>query len=88
MARYVAGCIKYPMSKADGHTRQKKLVLMPTGERPFAQIAMHFVTELPESEVFNTILVVTDQFSTVQHYIVAKKTWTADDVADSCINDI
>ena len=49
---------------------------------------MNFVGELPESEAFNAILVVTDRFTKVQYYIPAKTTWTAEDVADSYINDI
>ena len=88
MARYVAGYMKCQKSKADRHSGQTKLVLMPTRERPFEEIEMDFVGELPESEGFNTILVVTDRFTKVQHYIPAKITWTAEDVADSYINDI
>ena len=61
---------------------------MPTGECPFKEIAIDFVGELRESEGFNAILVVTDQFTKVQHYIPAKTTWTAEDVSDSYINDI
>ena len=60
VARYVAGCVKCQNSKADRHSRQTKLVPMPTGERPFEEIAMDFVGELPESEGFNAILVVED----------------------------
>ena len=44
--------------------------------------------ELPESEGFNTILVVTDWFTQVQHYIPTITTWTAEDVANSYINNI
>ena len=61
---------------------------MPTGERPFEEIAMDFVGELPESEGFNAILVVTDRFTKVQYYIPAKTTWTAENVVDSYINDM
>ena len=74
VARYVAGCVKCQKSKADSHSRQTKLVPMPTGERPFEEIAVDFVGELPQSEVFNAILVVTDRFTKVQHYIAAKTT--------------
>ena len=49
---------------------------------------MDFVGELPESEDFNAILVVTDRFTKVQHYLPAKTTWTAANVADAYINDI
>ena len=88
VARYVAGCVKCPKSKADRHSRQTKLAPMPIGERPFEEIAKDFVGELPESEGFNTILVVTDRFTKVQLYIPAKTTGTAENVADSDINDI
>ena len=56
----MAGCVKCQKSKVDRHSRQTKLVLRPTGERPFEEMAMDFVRELPESEGFNAILVVTD----------------------------
>ena len=84
----MAGCVKCQKSKADRHSRKTKLVPIPTGERPFEEIAMDFGRELPESEGFNAILVVTDRFTKVQHYISAKTTWTAEDVANSYINDI
>ena len=65
-----------------------KLVRMPTGERPFVEIAIDFVGELPESEGFNAILVVTDRFTKVQYYLPAKTTCTAADVANVYIDEI
>ena len=50
------------------------MVPMPTEERTFEEIAMNFVGELLESEAFNAILGVTDQFTIVQHYVLAKTT--------------
>ena len=47
------------------------MVPMPTGERPFEEIAMDFVGEFPESEGFNTIVVDTARFTKVQHYLTA-----------------
>ena len=88
VANYVAGCIKCHQSKADRHSRQTKLIPMPTGERHFVEIAMDFVGELPESEGCDAILVVTDRLTKVQHYLPANPTWTAADVANSHINDI
>ena len=64
------------------------MVPIPPGECPFKEIAMDLVGELPESEGFNTILVVIEQFTIVKHYIVAKTTYIAGDVADSYINNI
>ena len=49
---------------------------------------MDFVGELPESEGFNAIVLVTDSFTEVQHYLAAKTTLTAADVANAYINKI
>ena len=49
---------------------------------------MDFLGELPKSDGFNAILVVTDRFTKVQHYVPAKTTWTAVDVANAYINEI
>ena len=70
----VAGSIKCQKSKADRQSGQRKLVPMPTGERPFEEIAMDFVGELSESKGFNAILVVRDRFTKVQHYLPARTT--------------
>ena len=64
------------------------MVPIPIGEHPFEEIGMDFVGELPESEVFNAILVVADWFIKVQYYILAKTSWTAEDIVDSNINYI
>ena len=58
---------------------------MPTALRPWEEIAMDFIGELPESEGFNAILVITDRFTKMQGYIPALTTWTASDVANAYI---
>ena len=59
---------------------------MPTEEGLFEKIAMNFVGELSESEGFNAIQVVTGLFTEVQHYIAAKTTCIAENIADAYIN--
>ena len=54
----------------------------------FEEIAIDFVGEFTEAEGFNAILVVTNQFTKVLEYILAETSWTAEDVADSYIDDI
>ena len=63
MADFVASCSKCQKSKADRHSQKTKLIPMPTGSKPWEEIAMDFVGELPESEGYNAILVITDRFS-------------------------
>ena len=79
----MAGCIKYQKSKADSHSSQTKLVQKRTGVCPVMQIPMNFVRELPKSEAFYTILVITNCFTKVHLYILAKTTGIAADVADT-----
>ena len=49
---------------------------------------MDFVGELPESDGWNAILVITDRFTKMQRYIPAKTTWTAEDIANVYITDV
>ena len=61
---------------------------MPTGGRAFEVIAMDFIGELPESEGFNALLIVTDRFTKAEHYLRATTTCTAADVAKAYIKEI
>ena len=61
---------------------------MPTGVRQWEQIAMDFVGELPESDGWNVILVITDRFTKMQRYIPAKTTCIAEDIANVYIMDV
>ena len=61
---------------------------MPRGESPFEEMVMEFVGELLASEGYKAILVVTDWFTKVQNYILAKITWTVAGVVDTNINKI
>ena len=63
------------------------LLPIPTEEHYFEEIVMDF-GELPESEGFNVILVITDRFTKVQYYILTETTWTVEHIAASHINNI
>ena len=53
---------------------------------------MDFITDLPPSRnnkaVYNAILVIVDRFSKMSLYIPAKKTWRAEDLADSFVKRV
>ena len=88
MAKYIAGYSQCQKAKADRHSKKTKLVPMPTGERPWEEIAMDFVGELPESDGYNAILVITDRFTKMQHYIPVKTSWTSKDVVNAYLCDV
>ena len=50
IAAYVASCQRCQLAKADRHSKAKKLLPIPTGVRPWEEITMDFVGELPESD--------------------------------------
>ena len=88
VTNFVAWCIKWQKSKADRHSRPTKLVPIRTGEWPCEEIAIDFVGALSESAGFTAILVITDRFNKILHFLPAKRTWTAADIANGYINEI
>ena len=50
------------------------MISRATGQQPFKEIGINFIRELLESKRFNPILVVTDQFTKVQYYLLAQTT--------------
>ena len=63
MAKYVIRYSRCQKTKADRYSKITKLVPIPTRERPWEEIAMDFMEELPDSNGYNTILVITDRFT-------------------------
>jgi len=49
---------------------------------------MDFIGELPDSDSHNAILVITEYFTKVQHYIPTKINWTSEDIANTYLYDI
>ena len=49
---------------------------------------MDFVGELPESEGYNAILVITDWLTKMQLYIPAKTMWNSKDVANAYLCEV
>jgi len=66
VAIYNAGCSCCQYGKADRHSKETKLVLMPTRGRPWKEIAIDFMGKLPISDSYNAILVMTDHFTKIQ----------------------
>ncbi len=60
---YIKGCAQCQANKVNTHTQKAPLYLVTSEAkaRPFQTVAMDFITELPLSEGYNTILTITDQ---------------------------
>ena len=58
---YVKGCTQCQANKANTHkTRPPLYPIKPQNTLPFETIALDFITKLPESRGFDTILTITD----------------------------
>jgi len=83
---YVKGCDVCQRNKTPRHRPYGELASLPTPSRPWAEISMDFITELPPSrsgnDIYDAILVVVDRYSKMSLYIPAKSIWTAEDLAD------
>ena len=49
---------------------------------------MNFIRELPERNDYNAILLITDRFTKMQHYIPTERSQTSKDMANAYLYDI
>src|SRR5882672_4663360 len=61
MHQYVNGCIPCQQAKINTHPSQPGLSLLETAQRLFQYISMDFVTDLPLTKGFDSILTVVNQ---------------------------
>ncbi|CAO1629501.1 unnamed protein product [Parajaminaea phylloscopi] len=88
VANFVAEC---PVCQRTKPTRRKPAGLLrplPIPDRPWSSISMDHITALPSSKGHNAILVIVDRFSKMAHFIPARTTDTALDLASQFVNEI
>uniref|UniRef100_A0A3B1J8V2 Gypsy retrotransposon integrase-like protein 1 n=1 Tax=Astyanax mexicanus TaxID=7994 RepID=A0A3B1J8V2_ASTMX len=86
--RYVKSCTICTISKTPKHAPAGKLVPLPIPSRPWSHLSLDFVTDLPSSEGFTTILVVVDRFSKSCRFIPFPKLPSAFQVAETVFNHV
>ena len=65
MKKYVEGCAKCQQMKVNTHPATPPLTLIKSeGGRPFSLITMDFITDLPESDGYDSLMVMVDHGST------------------------
>lgn len=74
--------------KVDHRPPQGKMMPLPAPDRPWSLIGVEFIVKLPVSKGFDSIMVVVDHFSKSSHFIAAKETWNAEQIADAFISQI
>ena len=61
---------------------------LPIPERPWGSISMDFITDLPKSGKFDSILVVADRLTKMSHFIACKKSTSAMETANLLIDNV
>ena len=79
--QFVRTCLVCQQDKTEQQCPAGLLEPLPTPDRPWESISMDFITCLPKSEGFATIVVVVDRFSKYATFIPAPKECTAEDTA-------
>ena len=64
------------------------MIPIPTPDRPWIHISMDFITDLPLSNGFDSILVVVDYFTKMGHFLATNKTCTAFQLAELLIPNL
>ena len=67
--------------KAPRHLKHGELVPLPAPSGPWKGISCDFITDLPESEGYDSVFVVVDRLTKMSHFVPCHKTTTAPEFA-------
>ena len=79
--KYVDSCVVCQQTKASRRKPLGLLTPLPVASSPWKCISMDFITKLPLSNSFDSILVVVDRFSKMTHFIPCSETINAEALA-------
>lgn len=63
-------------------------MVLSVPDKPWSTIGVDFIVKLPISDGFDSVMVVVDHFSKSAHFIPAKETWSAQDLASAFVSNI
>ncbi len=86
--KFIKSCFICCKAKVPKHKPYGLLSPLSTPERPWKEISMDFIVELPKSREMTTIMVVVDRLTKMAHFIPLRCLPTASIAADSFINNI
>ena len=85
---FVKTCDTCARAKVVHHRPYGLLQPLPIPSRPWASISTDFITDLPEIEGFNSVLVVVDRFTKMAHFIPCSKAVSGMETADLLLTNI
>ena len=85
---FVKSCETCCKAKVPRHKPYGLLSPLSTPDRPWSDISMDFIVELPKSKDMITVMTVVDRLTKIAHFILLRCFPTASIAADSFINHI
>jgi hypothetical protein len=85
---YIKTCNTCCRAKTSKSAKSGELQPLPIPKGPWKDVSMDFVTDLPPSRGFDSILVIVDRFTKMGHFIPCNKTVTAEQTANLFIQNI
>jgi hypothetical protein len=61
---------------------------LPIPNRPWQSISLDFITDLPVSNSFETILIVVDHFTKMTHFLLCTKDISSEGIADLLLREV
>jgi len=86
--QYVRNCAECQRSRRSRHASFGVLRPLPVPEKPWEDISMDFVTELPEYEGYDAIWVVVDRLSKMRHFVPCHTTINARGLAEIFLKEV
>ncbi|KAH0604494.1 uncharacterized protein H6S33_006871, partial [Morchella sextelata] len=86
--QYIRNCNVCARSKAPRNAAYGVLRPMPIPDGPWRDVSMDFVTDLPESDGYNAILVIVDRLTKMRHLIPTTKEADSKEVARLYIDNV
>lgn len=88
VAAFVKACDTCQRIKSRRHKPYGLLKPLPVPSGPWRNISMDFVVKLPLSKGFDSIFVVVDKFTKMTHYVRARESMTAKQLAEPYLSRI
>lgn len=90
--QYCKDCLICRKSTPARHRPYGPLQPLPIPERPWEDVTMDFITELPPSKVsgvvYDAILVIVDRLTKMAHYVPARADWDGTDLAQCWLREV
>lgn len=85
---FVKHCHSCQAVKVDHRPPQGLLKALPIPDRPWSHIGVDFIVKLPTVSTFDSVMVVVDHFSKAAHFIPARESWNAEELAVAFVSFI